>query len=328
MFSFLSNLVPKRRDDGAALADLDDEPRVDHGDVAVFVPPAPLAQSGAAEPVEIDRLPEVPDVARDAARELERNADDRRAAEDELIVQQRLAEERLAARRERDRLVEERIRAEEARLAEEQKAAAAQTAPETPDHDERAEAERAEVERAEAERAEAERREAERREAERREAERREAERREAERAEEERRHAERAEAERREAERRETERREAERAEAERRQAERAEADLPSCTWPATLLKHEVAMNYGAGVRRNLLSLVVQLQDAQLLGVLEDALYEERPDGLRPDVLAAMRDAYHGEALRPTYERFARIGCEREREIARAALLALDAGA
>jgi hypothetical protein len=97
--------------------------------------------------------------------------------------------------------------------------------------------------------------------------------------------------------------------------------------TWPATLLHHDVAMAYGPPVRRTLLGMIVELQDPKLATVLFDALYEESPLELRPDVLSALRSTVHGEGLRETYERFARVGCAREREIARAALAALDAG-
>ena len=86
--------------------------------------------------------------------------------------------------------------------------------------------------------------------------------------------------------------------------------------------------MDYGAGVRRHLLSTIVELRDPNLVAELYDALYEASSDGLRPDVLAALRAAYHGEALRETYERFARIGNDREREIAREGLVTLAARA
>jgi hypothetical protein len=145
-----------------------------------------------------------------------------------------------------------------------------------------------------------------------------------------ERREAERREAERREAERREAERREAERREAEQREAEQRERERENAvrhTWPATLLQHAEAMEYGDAARRNLISMIVELRDPKLDRVLHDALYEERADGLRPEVLAALRRAYHDESLRDTYERFARIGNEAEREIAGDGLLALDAG-
>jgi hypothetical protein len=144
---------------------------------------------------------------------------------------------------------------------------------------------------------------------------------------------AEREEAEQLEAERIVAEREAAERDEAERRAAARAflglgdepPAPVPArFSWPATLLHHAVAMDYGIGVRRNLLSTIVELQDPNLASVLHDALYEESSEGLRPDVLGALRAAYHCEALRDTYERFTRIGNEREREIAREALFAL----
>jgi hypothetical protein len=128
-----------------------------------------------------------------------------------------------------------------------------------------------------------------------------------------------------REAERREAERREAEQREAEQRERERENAVRH--TWPATLLQHAEAMEYGDAARRNLISMIVELRDPKLDRVLHDALYEERADGLRPEVLAALRRAYHDESLRDTYERFARIGNEAEREIAGDGLLALDAG-
>jgi Skp family chaperone for outer membrane proteins len=133
-----------------------------------------------------------------------------------------------------------------------------------------------------------------------------------------------------REAERREAERREAERREAEQREAEQRERERENAvrhTWPATLLQHAEAMEYGDAARRNLISMIVELRDPKLDRVLHDALYEERADGLRPEVLAALRRAYHDESLRDTYERFARIGNEAEREIAGDGLLALDAG-
>jgi hypothetical protein len=97
--------------------------------------------------------------------------------------------------------------------------------------------------------------------------------------------------------------------------------------SWPATLLQHEEAMQYGDAARRNLISMIVELRDPKLGRILHDALYEERADGLRPEVLAALRRAYHDESLRDTYERFARIGNAAEREVARDGLLALDAG-
>jgi hypothetical protein len=97
--------------------------------------------------------------------------------------------------------------------------------------------------------------------------------------------------------------------------------------TWPATLLHHEHAMHYGEAARRNLISMIVELNDAKLARVLHDALYEERPDGLRPEVLAALQRSYNGEELRETYERFVRIGSDHEREIAREGLRSLDEG-
>jgi hypothetical protein len=97
--------------------------------------------------------------------------------------------------------------------------------------------------------------------------------------------------------------------------------------TWPATLLHHEHAMQYGEGARRNLISMIVELNDAKLARVLHDALYEERADGLRPEVLLALQRSYNGEDLRETYERFVRIGSEREREIAAEGIRSLDEG-
>ncbi len=131
----------------------------------------------------------------------------------------------------------------------------------------------------------------------------------------------------RREVELRDAERRERERAEDEAREAARVEAERARHTWPATLLQHAEAMEYGDAARRNLISMIVELHDPKLGRILHDALYEERADGLRPEVLAALRRAYHDESLRETYERFARIGNEAEREIASDGLLALDAG-
>jgi hypothetical protein len=97
--------------------------------------------------------------------------------------------------------------------------------------------------------------------------------------------------------------------------------------TWPATLLHHEHAMQYGDGARRNLISMIVELNDAKLARVLHDALYEERADGLRPEVLLALQRSYNGEDLRETYERFVRIGSDREREIASEGIRLLDEG-
>jgi hypothetical protein len=97
--------------------------------------------------------------------------------------------------------------------------------------------------------------------------------------------------------------------------------------TWPATLLHHEHAMQYGEGARRNLISMIVELNDAKLARVLHDALYEERADGLRPEVLLALQRSYNGEDLRETYERFVRIGSDREREIASEGIRSLDEG-
>jgi hypothetical protein len=132
----------------------------------------------------------------------------------------------------------------------------------------------------------------------------------------------------RRETELRDAERRERERAEDEAREAARARAEVAvQHTWPATLLQHEEAMQYGEAARRNLISMIVELRDPKLGRILHDALYEERADGLRPEVLAALRRAYHDESLRETYERFARIGNETEREIAGDGLLELEAG-
>jgi hypothetical protein len=85
--------------------------------------------------------------------------------------------------------------------------------------------------------------------------------------------------------------------------------------------------MQYGEAARRNLISMIVELNDAKLARVLHDALYEERADGLRPDVLAALQRSYNDEELRDTYERFLRIGSEREREIAGEGLRSLDGG-
>jgi hypothetical protein len=86
--------------------------------------------------------------------------------------------------------------------------------------------------------------------------------------------------------------------------------------------------MHYGEAARRNLLATVSHLDDPKLARVLGDALYEESADGLRCDVLATLRASYHGEELRETYERFTRIGSDRERDIARNGLAALDAAA
>ena len=97
--------------------------------------------------------------------------------------------------------------------------------------------------------------------------------------------------------------------------------------TWPATLLHHEHAMQYGESARRNLISMIVELNDAKLARVLHDALYEERADGLRPEVLLALQRSYNGEDLRETYERFVRIGSDREREIASEGIRSLDEG-
>jgi hypothetical protein len=107
----------------------------------------------------------------------------------------------------------------------------------------------------------------------------------------------------------------------------EPAPAPVERYTWPATLLHHEHAMQYGEAARRNLISMIVELNDAKLARVLHDALYEERADGLRPDVLAALQRSYNDEELRDTYERFLRIGSEREREIAGEGLRSLDGG-
>jgi hypothetical protein len=104
-------------------------------------------------------------------------------------------------------------------------------------------------------------------------------------------------------------------------------EAVAERYTWPATLLHHEHAMQYGEGARRNLISMIVELNDAKLARVLHDALYEERADGLRPEVLLALQRSYNGEDLRETYERFVRIGSDREREIAAEGLRSLDDG-
>jgi hypothetical protein len=97
--------------------------------------------------------------------------------------------------------------------------------------------------------------------------------------------------------------------------------------TWPATLLHLEHAMQYGEPARRNLISMIVELNDPKLAHVLHDALYEERADGLRPEVLSALQRSYNGEALRETYERFVRIGSDVEREIAREGIRSLDEG-
>ena len=95
--------------------------------------------------------------------------------------------------------------------------------------------------------------------------------------------------------------------------------------TWPATLLHHEHAMQYGEAARRNLISMIAELNDAKLVHVLHDALYEERADGLRPEVLSALQRSYNGEEMRETYERFVRIGSDAERTIAREGIRSLD---
>ena len=310
MFSFLSALVPKR---GSAAAHSPDEP-FDEDPASVFVPPAPLINETVVESAEPATVP----------------AD---SPADEVVAEAHVAEAHVAEAHVAEtpavempvanvpvanvpvadvpvadvpvvdvpvidvRSVEEELR-EERLLIERQLA-------------ERLEEQRLAEEARAAEEAAAE--------------ERRVAEQRERWRAEQA------AEAKRLRAEREEIEQQEADRIVAQREETERRAApdeESARFSWPATLLHHAAPMDYGAGVRRHLLSTIVELRDPNLVAVLYDALYEESSDGLRPDVLDALRAAYHGEALRETYERFARIGNDREREIAREGLVTLAARA
>lgn len=303
MFSFLSALVPKSR--GAAEpAHAADEP-FDEDPASVFVPPAPLIHDSVVAPEEAVPVPEVAPVEEAAAEEhvAENPIEEMPVADvpvanvaarevpvvDVRSVEEELREERLLIERQLAERLEEQRLADEARAAEEAAA------------EERRVAEQRERWRAE-QAAEARRLRAEREEVEQQEA-----------------------------------DRIVAGREEAERRAAARTvlkpndaapDTEPARFSWPATLLHHAAPMNYGAGVRRNLLSTIVELRDPNLVAVLHDALYEESSAGLRPDVLEALRAAYHCEALRDTYERFARIGNDREREIAREGLFALAARA